>query len=65
MVTPELSVTTLAELAVLIMMCWGIYLVVTQLRRIHPRPRSPVRQPAGTLWPSAGPKQLPHQVQRS
>ena len=32
MVTAELAVTTLAGFAVLIMMCWGIYLVVTQLR---------------------------------
>jgi hypothetical protein len=32
MVTAELAVTTLAACAVLIMMCWGIYLVVTQLR---------------------------------
>jgi hypothetical protein len=32
MVTAELAVTTLAALAVLTMMCWGIYLVVTQLR---------------------------------
>jgi hypothetical protein len=34
MVTAELAVTTLAAFAVLIMMCWGIYLVVTQLRCI-------------------------------
>jgi hypothetical protein len=32
MVTAELAVTTLAALAVLIMMCWGMYLLVTQLR---------------------------------
>jgi hypothetical protein len=32
MVTAELAVTTLAAFAVLIMMCWGIYLAVTQLR---------------------------------
>ena len=32
MVTAELAVTTLAAFAVLTMMCWGIYLVVTQLR---------------------------------
>jgi hypothetical protein len=32
MVTAELAVTTLAAFAVLIMMCWGIYLLVTQLR---------------------------------
>ena len=32
MVTAELAVTTLAAFAVLIMMCWGIYLVVMQLR---------------------------------
>ena len=32
MVTAELAVTTLAALAVLTMMSWGIYLVVTQLR---------------------------------
>ncbi len=31
-VTAELAVTTLAAIAVLTMMCWGIYLVVTQLR---------------------------------
>ncbi len=31
MVTAELAVTTLAAFAVLTMMCWGIYLVVTQL----------------------------------
>ncbi|HEX3199164.1 MAG TPA: TadE family type IV pilus minor pilin [Propionibacteriaceae bacterium] len=34
MVTAELAVTTLAAFAVLTMMCWGIYLVVTQLRCI-------------------------------
>jgi hypothetical protein len=32
MVTAELAVTTLAAFAVLTMMCWGIYLVVAQLR---------------------------------
>jgi hypothetical protein len=32
MVTAELAVTTLAACAVLTMMCWGIYLIVTQLR---------------------------------
>jgi|GEM_PF-2030585 hypothetical protein len=32
MVTAELAVTILAAFAVLTMMCWGIYLVVTQLR---------------------------------
>jgi hypothetical protein len=32
MVTAELAVTTLAAFAVLTIMCWGIYLVVTQLR---------------------------------
>jgi hypothetical protein len=32
MVTAELAVTTLVAFAVLIMMCWGIYLLVTQLR---------------------------------
>lgn len=32
MVTVELAVTTLAALALLIMMCWGIYLIVVQLR---------------------------------
>jgi hypothetical protein len=32
MVTTELAVTILAAFAVLTMMCWGIYLVVTQLR---------------------------------
>jgi hypothetical protein len=32
MVTAELAVTTLAAFAVLAMMCWGIYLVVIQLR---------------------------------
>ena len=32
MVTAELAVTTLAACAVLTMMCWGIYVVVTQLR---------------------------------
>jgi hypothetical protein len=32
MVTAELAVTTLAALALLVMMCWGIYLVVMQLR---------------------------------
>ena len=31
-VKAELAVTTLAAFAVLTMMCWGIYLVVTQLR---------------------------------
>jgi hypothetical protein len=32
MVTAELAVTTLAAFAVMTMMCWGIYLVVIQLR---------------------------------
>jgi hypothetical protein len=32
MVTAELAVTTLAAFALLTTMCWGIYLVVTQLR---------------------------------
>ena len=32
MVTAELAVTTLAAFALLTMMCWGMYLVVTQLR---------------------------------
>lgn len=32
MVTAELAVSTLAALAVLTMLCWGIYLVVLQLR---------------------------------
>lgn len=32
MVTAELAVTTLAALALLTTMCWGMYLVVTQLR---------------------------------
>ncbi len=32
MVTAELAVTTLAACALLTMMCWGIYLVVTQVR---------------------------------
>jgi len=32
MVTAELAVTILAAFAVLTMMCWGIYVVVTQLR---------------------------------
>lgn len=32
MVTAELAVTILAALALLTMMCWGIYLVVMQLR---------------------------------
>ena len=32
MVTAELAVTTLAAFVVLTMMCWGIYLLVTQLR---------------------------------
>jgi hypothetical protein len=32
LVTAELAVTTLAAFAVLTMMCWGIYVVVTQLR---------------------------------
>src|SRR6188472_3831045 len=32
MVTAEPAVTPLAAFAVLTMMCWGIYLVVTQLR---------------------------------
>jgi hypothetical protein len=34
MVTAELAVTTLAAFALLTMMCWGIYLVVSQLRCI-------------------------------
>ena len=32
MVTAELAVATLAALAMLTMMCWGVYLVVIQLR---------------------------------
>ena len=32
MVTAELAVTTLAAFALLIAMCWGIYLIVTQVR---------------------------------
>jgi hypothetical protein len=32
MVTAELAVATLAALALLTMMCWGVYLVVVQLR---------------------------------
>jgi hypothetical protein len=32
MVTAELAVATLAALALLAMMCWGVYLVVIQLR---------------------------------
>jgi hypothetical protein len=32
MVTAELAVTILAALALLVMMCWGIYLIVMQLR---------------------------------
>jgi hypothetical protein len=32
MVTAELAVTTLAAFALLAAMCWGMYLVVTQLR---------------------------------
>ena len=34
MVTAELAVATLAAMAMLIMLCWGIYLVVMQLRCI-------------------------------
>jgi hypothetical protein len=34
MVTAELAVTILAALALLVMMCWGIYLIVMQLRCI-------------------------------
>ena len=32
MVTAELAVTTMAAFALMTTMCWGIYLVVTQLR---------------------------------
>jgi hypothetical protein len=32
MVTAELAVTTLAAFALLTTMCWGMYLIVTQLR---------------------------------
>jgi hypothetical protein len=32
MVTAELAVATLAALALLTMMCWGVYLAVIQLR---------------------------------
>jgi hypothetical protein len=32
MVTAELAVTTLAAFALLTTMCWGIYLILTQLR---------------------------------
>jgi hypothetical protein len=32
MVTAELAVATLAAVALLTMMCWGVYLVVIQLR---------------------------------
>ena len=46
MVTAELAVTTLAAFALLTTMCWGIYLVVTQLRCVDAasaiaRPSSP------------------------
>jgi hypothetical protein len=34
MVTAELAVATLAALAVMTMLCWGIYLVVMQMRII-------------------------------
>lgn len=34
MVTAELAVATLAAMALLIMLCWGIYLVVMQVRCI-------------------------------
>jgi hypothetical protein len=34
MVTAELAVATLAALAVLTMLCWGVYLVVMQMRVI-------------------------------
>lgn len=34
MVTAELAVATLAVLAVMTMLCWGIYLVVMQMRII-------------------------------
>lgn len=34
MVTAELAVSTLAALAMLIMLCWGIYLLVMQMRCI-------------------------------
>ena len=34
MVTAELAVATLAALALLTMLCWGIYLVVLQMRII-------------------------------
>lgn len=34
MVTAELAVATLAVMAVLTMLCWGIYLVVMQMRII-------------------------------
>jgi hypothetical protein len=34
MVTAELAVATLAALAVLIMLCWGIFLIVMQMRII-------------------------------
>lgn len=34
MVTAELAVSTLAALAVLTMLCWGVYLVVMQMRCI-------------------------------
>jgi hypothetical protein len=34
MVTAELAVATLAALALMIMMCWGIYLLVVQMQCI-------------------------------
>ena len=34
MVTAELAVSTLAAMAMLVLLCWGIYLVVMQLRCI-------------------------------
>ncbi len=34
MVTAELAVSTLAAMAMLVMLCWGIYLVVMQVRCI-------------------------------
>ena len=34
MVTVELAVTTLAAMALLVMMAWGVYLIVMQLRLV-------------------------------
>ena len=56
MVTAELAVTTLAAFALLTTMCWGIYLVVTQLRCID---AAAIARQASAGTPSRSPRPKP------